>query len=201
MAESSGQDPTSTHARSTYESLVNTLPISVLIKDLQGRRLFANDTYLQTRGLQLQDVLGKSDEDLFPAEIAAVYVRDDREVVQQGKTLHDVEESIDRDGNPSWIERIKSPIYNDQNQIIGIQLVFWDATSRHQAQRELKHQRHLLNTLLENIPDSIYFKDLESRFMRISEAMAHKFGLSSAQDAVGKTDADIFTTAHAESAT
>ena len=188
------------HTRATYESLVNSLPLSLVIKDRGGRRLFANHTYLQTRGLELHDVLGKTDAELFPAEIAAAFAADDRTVLGSGRTLHDVEEYIDKHGSAKWIERLKSPIFDEQKQIIGIQIVFWDATDRYLAERELNFERHLLNTLLKNIPDSIYFKDLDSRFVRISEAMAHKFGIENASDLIGKTDADIFTTEHAEAA-
>ncbi len=190
----------SVHARSTYESLVNTLPLSVLIKDVNGRRLFANQTYLTTHGLKLEDVIGKTDADLFPNEIATAYARDDKAVMSDGKTLRNVEESVGTDGQPRWIERIKSPIFDAENKVIGIQLVFWDVTDQHLAERELEHERHLLNALLSNIPDSIYFKDVDSRFIRISEAMAHKFEFEGEHDVVGKTDADIFTTAHAEAA-
>ena len=78
--------------------------------------------------------------------------------------------------------------------------MFWDVSDRVQAEDHLQHERHLLNHLMNHVPDCIYFKDRESRFLRISEAMARKFGLSSAKEAEGKTDADIFSSEHAEDA-
>ncbi len=71
--------------------------------------------------------------------------------------------------------------------VIGVQLMFWDVTDRVLAEEQLKHERDLLNHLLRHIPDSIYFKDRDSRFLRISEAMAKKFGLADAAAAQGKT--------------
>ncbi len=68
------------------------------------------------------------------------------------------------------------------------------------AQRRLQDDSFLLQTLLDNIPDSIYFKDRQSRFIRISQGMAEKFSFSEANYVLGKTDADIFTSEHAENA-
>jgi PAS domain S-box-containing protein len=65
---------------------------------------------------------------------------------------------------------------------------------------KLEKEKYLFTTLIENIPDAIYFKDRESRFLRISRAQAEKFGISSPDNAIGKTDADIFSTEHAQQA-
>ena len=184
----------------TYQSLVNALPLSLLVKDLEGRRVFANQAYLDRRGKTLDDVIGKRDEDLFPAEIARRYHEDDRRVIDSGESLHDVEETVDAEGKTRWIERVKSPIFGSQNQIVGVQLIFWDVTDRVAGERDLQHERRLLSTLMQNIPDCIYFKDTESRFLRVSEAMAKKFGLGTPEDVIGKTDADVFTDEHATAA-
>ncbi|HUJ72287.1 MAG TPA: cache domain-containing protein, partial [Verrucomicrobiae bacterium] len=66
--------------------------------------------------------------------------------------------------------------------------------------RELAHEQFLLRTLLENVPDSIYFKDIKGRFLRSSRAQAKRFGLSDPTEAIGKTDFDFFTKEHAEEA-
>lgn len=187
-------------SRATYQSLVNTLPLSLLIKDVQGKRLFANQSYMQLRGVTLEDLIGKRDQDLFPPELAEQYTADDNQVIGTGKSLHSVEETVDKDGRTCWIERIKSPIRDADDQIIGVQLLFWEVSDRVLAERELKRERALLNTLMSNIPDCIYFKDADSQFLRISEAMASKFGLPDADHAIGKTDADIFTKEHAQAA-
>ncbi len=78
--------------------------------------------------------------------------------------------------------------------------VIRNAIQRHRAGQTGHGDRNLLRTLMEHIPDAIYFKDTSSRFLMISRAHARKFGLSNPANAAGKTDADFFSTAHAEQA-
>jgi PAS domain S-box-containing protein len=61
-------------------------------------------------------------------------------------------------------------------------------------------QPHLLDFLLENTPDRIYFKDTAGRFLCVSRAMAEMHGLTDPAEAMGKTDFDFFTSEHAEEA-
>jgi sigma-B regulation protein RsbU (phosphoserine phosphatase) len=72
--------------------------------------------------------------------------------------------------------------------------------SRLAAPEGWSNQGHLLQTLMNQIPDAIYFKDANSRFVYINQAHARLFGLKDPAEALGKTDADYFTAAHAQQA-
>jgi PAS domain S-box-containing protein len=75
-----------------------------------------------------------------------------------------------------------------------------EIAERKQAEAELVHERYLLDTLMDNVPDSIYFKDTHSRFLRINKALAKRFGVPSPSEALGKTDFDFFSEEHARPA-
>lgn len=71
---------------------------------------------------------------------------------------------------------------------------------RKKAQQALKHEQFLLRTLMDNLPDRIYFKDAQSRFLRNSRAHLQRFGLTEQREALGKSDFDFFTEEHARQA-
>jgi len=67
------------------------------------------------------------------------------------------------------------------------------------AENQISEQ-YLFKLLMDNLPDHIYFKDKESRFIRMNKAQAKRFGLADPEDAIGKTDFDFFTEEHARQA-
>ena len=74
---------------------------------------------------------------------------------------------------------------------------------RQRSEAALEHERFLLRTLMDNLPDCIYFKDTRSRFLRINRALFALFvrhGLNDAASVIGKTDFDLFTEEHARQA-
>lgn len=73
-------------------------------------------------------------------------------------------------------------------------------TESKRAEDALNYEKYLLNTLMNNVPAHIYFKDGESRFIRINKAQTRLFGLNDPRQAIGKTDFDFFTKEHAQKA-
>ena len=75
-----------------------------------------------------------------------------------------------------------------------------EITERKRTEEALAQEQYLLQTLLDNLPDTIYFKDTDSRFIRISKSQVERFGLSEPAQVVGKTDFNFFTEEHARPA-
>jgi len=110
-----------------------------------------------------------------------------------------IEEKFVRlDGSAVDVEVEAMPIgFNNQP---AVQLIIRDITERKQVQEALNKEQYLMEALMNYLPHHIYFKDMESRFMRINKAHAESFGLQSPEEAVGKTDNDFFSEEHASSA-
>lgn len=77
--------------------------------------------------------------------------------------------------------------------------VCWDVTERRVTERQLATKSNLLSMLMKSLPDDIYFKDRESRFITVSESKAVRHG-QKASEMIGKTDFDYFSEEHARAA-
>jgi PAS domain S-box-containing protein len=175
-----------------YHSLVESLPLNVLRKDFNGKIAFGNQRYCETIGAPLEELIGKDDFDLFPAELARKYVDDDRRVLETGQVLNDVEKHQTADGENLFVEVFKSPVHDSHGNIIGIQVMFWDVTQRKQAEEALARERDLLRTLTDHLPDLVFVKDKQCRFVTANSALLDVLGVKHLDHVVGKTDRDFF---------
>jgi PAS domain S-box-containing protein len=174
-----------------YQTLVDTLPQNILRKDIEGRFTFANKKFCHSVGKPLHEILGKTDFDFFPRELALKYQRDDARVMSSFENLDTVEAHITPNGEKLFVHVIKTALYDSLGRVVGIQGIFWDVTQRKKIEEELAYERDLLRALLDNIPDRIYFKDVQSRFIRCSDSMVKRLGAHEVKDVVGKTDFDF----------
>lgn len=183
-----------------YHSLVESLTQNIFRKDLEGRFTFVNSAFARTLGRSPEEILGRTDADFFPPELAAEYQADDAHVIRTGEPLEKNESHQRPDGSRIYVHVLKSPLRNSRGEIVGIQGIFWDETQRRLTEQALEHERDLLHAWLETVPDAIYFKDRQSRFLRCSRELARRMGVDSPEQLVGKTDFDFFSEEHARQA-
>ncbi|HZJ73391.1 MAG TPA: PAS domain S-box protein, partial [Perlabentimonas sp.] len=105
---------------------------------------------------------------------------------------------IHSDGTPIYTEISLSPLYL-QNGVY-VQSIIRDITERRKIESDLEQERLLMHNLMENVIDQIYFKDLKSRFIRVSQNVVKRFGAQGADEVIGKTDFDFFAHEHASNA-
>jgi PAS domain S-box-containing protein len=180
------------NSQALLRSVMDCLPHSVFCKDLNGRYTVVNRSFCDWNGLSHRDIVGRTDFDLYPEEVARKYVMADREVLEAGRSMDVVEEVRTGDGQRKFMEVVKIPQVNHKGETVGVLGLFWDVTDRKTAEEGLAIERDFLTALMDSLPDTIYFKDTEARFTRINTAQAKLLRLSSVEDAVGKSDFDFF---------
>ena len=112
--------------------------MQIFRKDLHERFTFANQRFCAMLGKPLDEIVGKTDFDFYPPELAAKYQRDDRYVIRTGKIFETIEENKSPLGERLYVNVIKTPIHDVAENIIGIQCIFWDITERKRFEERLQ---------------------------------------------------------------
>ena len=87
-----------------YHSLAEAIPMSVVRKDVEGRILYANTNYCKTAEISLDELIGKTSFDLFPADIAKRFTEKDQEVLKQREPFHTTEKHVRPGNKTAFIE-------------------------------------------------------------------------------------------------
>ena len=127
---------TSNQRRAEMSVLMDNLPDVAWLKDRQGRILTANRAFADELGLSPETVRGKSDDELWPPEVAKRYRRQDEEVLASGKPVWSEAPFTDASGIRGWIETFKKPVFDDGGKISGIVSIARDITARKHAEQE-----------------------------------------------------------------
>lgn len=126
------------NSEALYHSLVETLPQNIFRKDLQYRFTFANQQFCRTLGHRLEDILGKTDFEFFPSDLAAKYQEDDRRVMATGETFTTVEAHRPPGRDILYVQVVKTPIFTGDGQIAGLQGIFWDITQQRLSEDRIR---------------------------------------------------------------
>jgi diguanylate cyclase (GGDEF)-like protein/PAS domain S-box-containing protein len=179
--------------RNLLRTVIDNLPDHIFVKDSNSIYILNNASQAEFVGKTIEDMLGKTDYDFFPPEIAEQFRATDRRVLESGQTLPDDEAlSQDRFGNTRWALVTKVPLQDSQGRCIGIVGISRDITERKRVEEELAEQHHLLRILIDNLPDTIYVKDTASRMLIANTTQAHLLGAQRPEELLGKTDLDFF---------
>jgi PAS domain S-box-containing protein len=127
------------NSEALYHSLVESLPQNVFRKDLDGRFTFANRRFCGTLGRTLEQIIGKTDFDIHPPELAEKYRQDDRRVIETEETFEMVEAHRALGGETIYVQVVKAPTYDSEGRVIGMQGIFWDVTDRKRAEEEMRN--------------------------------------------------------------
>jgi two-component system sensor histidine kinase/response regulator len=175
---------------SLYASLVENLAVHVLRKDRKGRFTYASASFCRLLGKSQEEVLGRTDFDFYPPELAEKYRANDLMVMESGELFQDVEEHRKPDGRKIYVEVIKTPVRDSAGAVVGVQCIFWDVTDRKVAEMLLRESELRKRLIFETAMDSIIFIDEHDRVLEFNRAAEKTFGYSR-QEAAGRDLAEL----------
>ena len=175
-------------------TIIDIIPDSIYVKDIKCRRIIANPADVYSLGCQSEaDLISKDDFNFYSFEFASQFIAEDQAVVRTGISLINKEEFfIDIEGKKHWLLTSKVPVRDAKGRILGLVGISRDITEYKQTVDMLKYEKALFDALMDIVPYNIYFKDRQSRLLRITSKELRDLKLDDMNQAIGKTDVDLF---------
>ena len=123
-----------------YKTLLENLPQRVFLKDKNSVYISCNENYARDLRIKADQIVGKTDYDFYPKELAEKYRADDRRIVESGQTT-DIEEKYILEGKEFIVHTVKTPVRDEQGNVIAILGIFRDITESKRQERELNLYR------------------------------------------------------------
>jgi len=125
--------------RNLLRSVIDAQPDSIYVKDAQGRYMLDNTAHMKRLGAtSMEQVSGKTAYDFFPPKIAEKFHQDDDQVMKEGKSIVNFQEStVDAAGKKYWLSTTKVPLRNRAGEIVGLVGVGRDITERKRAEEKI----------------------------------------------------------------
>ena len=159
-----------------FKTLIANLPQKVLLKDKTSRFIYCNEKYAESVGLTVDDVIGKTDYDFCPPEIAEKYIKGDQAVIESAETIEDVFR-YEKQGEEFITRVLKTAVKNETGQVEGVLCVFEDFTNRVKYEEEIKQANKDLestNTQLKETQGQLVQNEKLASIGQLAAGVAHE---------------------------
>lgn len=175
-----------------YEGLFECTTDGMLVLDARGAILDVNNRALELLSVKEEEMISNNflSMGLLTPKSLSIVVNQFQELLSKKVATSQETEIIDKDGNILSVELSSFFLVKKENEVDYFVLVIRDIRDRKQAEIRLSREHGLLQTLMDSIPDSIYFKDSENKFVMVNKAKAARSNVKP-EEMIGKTDFDF----------
>lgn len=159
-----------------YWNLLGSIPQRVFFKDPRSVYVAVNPAYARDLGVLPEDMIGKTDYDFHPRELAEEYRAADRRILRSGKP-EDYDQTYRSQGKTLTTHNHKAPVRDQAGNIIGIFGIFWDITERKLAEDRLRQ----FSRVVEQCPASIVITDLKGEIEYVNPKFTKMTGYTQAE--------------------
>jgi len=156
--------------RNLLRTLIDNIPDYVYVKDAESRFILNNKAHQLAIGVTSQEeLIGKTDLDVFPKKLASQYYADEREIIRSGKAMINREEMIkNAEGKNLWVLATKIPLRDSSGKITTMVGISRDITEQKQATEALEKNREQLTATLESTADGILTVDEKQNILHFN---------------------------------
>ncbi|MDD3354591.1 MASE3 domain-containing protein [Zoogloea sp.] len=157
--------------RGYLQSLLETIPDLVWLKGPDGIYLSCNKAFERFFGASAGTIVGKTDYDFVPRELADDFRRNDKIAMTQGRsTINEEALTFAADGYQGDFETTKTPMRDARGRVIGVLGISHDITARKALERELRDKDAQFRLAIESSPDGFWVMDLADRILTVNDA-------------------------------
>ncbi len=169
------------------ELYLQNMPWSAWIADKDKKIIFINKAFERKYNLNLEDVKGKNYEEIFPDEVIRVYNKKTKESLK--KLQIDVYDKTTREIKE---ECYAFPITDEEGQTNAIGGIIVNVEDEKRREMELQNQKSILRTIIDALPEAIFYKDKDSRFIGCNKNFSDYYKQFGVDDVIGKSDLEIY---------
>lgn len=148
-----------------YKAIIHTIPDILYFKDINSRHLVVNKAFAEFVGLGEADIVGKTNKQLFPPDLAGCFSKSDQEVIKNNKTIRYEEELLHKSGEKMFFYTIKSPVCDELGNVVGLAGVTRDITEHKRVEGVLINERNYLEKLHNSLGDAIFSVKMPERLI------------------------------------
>lgn len=176
-----------------WKNWINTTPDIIFFKDLEGVYKGVSNATAELAGLKNADeMIGKTDFEIYPEDKAEAFTKEDKEVIKSGQSRLISDFVEHKTKGIVYIETLKAPLKNTEGKIIGIQGVSRDVTEKCNFQRQVIEKQSQISTIAENIPFPIWLKDTQGRYILINNSYESFYNVKR-EHMIGKKPLEVLT--------
>lgn len=170
-----------------FQLLVENIPQPIWIKDLEFRFIYANNEYKKIHKENTTELIGLKNNDVFDEEIAEEYDKQYKKVVQ---TLS----PVTGEGYINGIYRRYTvfPLINSEGKVEAIAGIDHNIEIIQEKDKAIEEQKNLLNIVLDSLPGSIFYKDIEGKYLYVNKEFININKKHNKYDIIGKDDSQVY---------
>ena len=187
-------------SKNDLEILLENTGFSAVLTDLKGRIISANANFCEFLCYEEDEIIGQNIDDLqFEDDINLDNDLFNDLINEKIKYYKFQKRFIRKDEQIVWGD-INLSIKKENDNIECVIGIIDDISSKKEMEEVFRLNQQFLETLMDNSPDSVYFKDITGRFIKVNKTTVRKLGSEKEEDVLGKTDFDFFDDEHAQNA-